>query len=210
MVFQRFNIRSYYIKTCSKCLSEKEDKEFYKDKRNLDGIRAYCKKCSSQLYKIKYSVKDFKLKSKENSKKYRKINKDKIKIKDKKYRMENRDKISEYCREYDKNHPEKRYFISYKSGANKRNLCFNLNFEQFLDICKLECHYCGKVAIVNNKYSLNGIDRKINSIGYEPSNCLPCCSSCNAEKSNRSYEEFIQNTIRRYKHLVNKNIIMEV
>jgi len=33
-------------KTCTKCQSEKEASEFYKDSRNSDGLRSWCKVCS--------------------------------------------------------------------------------------------------------------------------------------------------------------------
>jgi hypothetical protein len=38
----------------------------------------------------------------------------------------------------------------------------------------------------------NGIDRKINSIGYVYENCLPCCEICNKAKGTRTYEEYIE------------------
>ena len=40
-------------------------------------------------------------------------------------------------------------------------------------------------------YSYNGIDRKDNTRGYEPDNCLPCCGLCNRMKSALSYGDFM-------------------
>lgn len=37
------------LKLCKKCGIEKERTEFYKDKRNLDGLYYYCKSCHKSL-----------------------------------------------------------------------------------------------------------------------------------------------------------------
>ena len=47
-----------------------------------------------------------------------------------------------------------------------------------------ECHYCGCEQ-------LNGIDRKDNSLGYTPDNCVSCCKKCNYAKHILGYTEFI-------------------
>lgn len=33
------------MKTCAKCKKEKDESEFYKNKKSPDGLMYYCKKC---------------------------------------------------------------------------------------------------------------------------------------------------------------------
>ena len=54
------------MKTCPKCKEKKSNEEFYKDKRNTNGLSVYCKKCSD-LNSKKYHKTD---KAKEYNRKY--------------------------------------------------------------------------------------------------------------------------------------------
>lgn len=101
-------------------------------------------------------------------------------------------------------------YNTYKSGATKRNLKFELNLKKFKNITSENCHYCGSspcLKIDNNdnrigkfgqpykfygNYVYNGIDRLDNTKGYTLDNCVPCCKICNRAKSNLSIEEFNQ------------------
>lgn len=93
-----------------------------------------------------------------------------------------------------------RLLYSYKQSAKKRNLVFELSLEEFKNITKQNCHYCGSIGTPfaencnkksNGLYIGNGIDRKDNSLGYILENCLPCCTWCNQMKLNKTYEEFV-------------------
>jgi hypothetical protein len=58
----------------------------------------------------------------------------------------------------------------YISCAKRRNLDWNLNIEQFTDIVKNSCYYCGSIGSIKLKryeFSIlvNGIDRMDNNIG---------------------------------------------
>ncbi len=72
----------------------------------------------------------------------------------------------------------------YRNGAVKRELVWFLTDDEVRNLVSSDCHYCGKPAC-------NGIDRKDNSVGYVPANCLPCCKICNYAKLDLSYEEFL-------------------
>lgn len=37
------------MKVCAKCGDDKDESEFFKDKRSSDGLQSYCKKCKSKL-----------------------------------------------------------------------------------------------------------------------------------------------------------------
>jgi hypothetical protein len=94
---------------------------------------------------------------------------------------------------------------NYKGGAKTRGLHWGLTREQFFELTHQDCTYCGRapasIVNVNRKsgkkgvgatYVYNGIDRMDNSLGYEPSNCLPCCKICNLAKRDMARAEFIE------------------
>lgn len=83
----------------------------------------------------------------------------------------------------------------YKQGAMQRNRSFNLSNEEFSNLIYGDCFYCGKPYLENNtkkaKMSVNGIDRVDSNIGYEPDNCVSCCTMCNFMKGTYSQKEFL-------------------
>ena len=110
---------------------------------------------------------------------------------------------------------------SYKSGAAKRGLDWDLSYKDFVEITSKDCSYCGvkptKLNYFENapslqkespsrdwsKYTIlfNGVDRVDSSIGYTTDNCVPCCTYCNRAKSDLSFEEFKGHIEKVYKWL---------
>jgi hypothetical protein len=76
-------------------------------------------------------------------------------------------------------------FNHIKSGAIHRGYSFSLTFERFMNLWGKPCHYCG--TNINGV----GIDRIDNTVGYELTNCVPCCKTCNVMKNTQTQEEFI-------------------
>jgi len=76
-------------------------------------------------------------------------------------------------------------FSVYRAGAIRRGLSFKINMEQFMELWKKPCAYCGA------EIKTIGIDRVDNSIGYTKSNIVSCCYACNWSKHNGSEEEYI-------------------
>lgn len=86
----------------------------------------------------------------------------------------------------------------------------DLTFEQFKELTRQDCHYCGKspTSYVTNRISglkvlYSGLDRMDNSLPHNFANCVPCCHQCNTTKGSRSYQEFIEylkNTLKRLGH----------
>jgi len=97
-------------------------------------------------------------------------------------------------------------YKTYRDNAHKRQLKFKLSLNNFEKLILADCQYCGqkpqmtKFAGQENRrdrfIAYNGVDRVDNSVGYEVSNCVSCCSICNAAKSNLSYKDFV-NWIKR-------------
>lgn len=91
-------------------------------------------------------------------------------------------------------------YSSYMRGALKRNLSFELSREEFREMTKKNCFYCGKEPAqlrrregrVYGEYVYNGIDRIDNNKGYILENCVPCCGKCNQAKSKSNKKDFIE------------------
>lgn len=99
-------------------------------------------------------------------------------------------------------------FSSYRNKCSKKEIPFELSFEDFLSLTKQPCFYCGdapsqsysgifKYGVragqkkVNGTFTYNGIDRIFPKGGYTSDNVRPCCRFCNTAKLDRSENEFI-------------------
>lgn len=89
-------------------------------------------------------------------------------------------------------------YSGYVRDARKRGLEFSFTKEQFEDIVTSNCHYCGAKPAreyarswANGSFFYNGIDRKNNTIGYLPGNCVASCWECNYLKRGLDYGDFL-------------------
>jgi len=85
----------------------------------------------------------------------------------------------------------------YRKNAEKRGQTYDLTEDQFAELTKEECHYCGAKPNNTHKhkecfggYTYNGLDRIDNSQGYTINNVVPCCRVCNYAKGTRTEQEF--------------------
>lgn len=77
--------------------------------------------------------------------------------------------------------------------------------DQFIELTKQECHYCGRKPANKRKgvfgdFVYNGIDRKNNQKGYTLENTVTCCADCNRAKRTMSYYEYIEFIKASYLH----------
>lgn len=73
---------------------------------------------------------------------------------------------------------------------------FTLTKEQFRELTKQNCFYCGKLPSTVKKakhsdYLYNGLDRIDNTKGYTPDNVVPCCGECNFHKGSLPQDQFL-------------------
>ncbi len=107
-------------------------------------------------------------------------------------------------------------YRSYKQGAEKRNLEWDILPQHLEYLIFQDCFYCGRPATKgtiakDRKYKLqptqkrNGIDRIDNSLGYNLNNVVTCCYICNRAKSFMGYKEFIEylDDLVEYRHNLN-------
>lgn len=118
-----------------------------------------------------------------------------------------------YCKYYEMRSEKgqagfNRCWLNYVHNAKQRNLSFELDKEQFRELTKQNCHYCGveprtkclpysKTAykeadsFKHSVYTHNGIDRVDTKKGYSLENCITCCEMCNKAKMDNSLEDFL-------------------
>jgi hypothetical protein len=79
----------------------------------------------------------------------------------------------------------------YRNQAKYRNIPFLLTNDQFAELTKKDCYYCGDPPLQRETYSkridaeayvYNGVDRIDSSLGYTEDNCVPACGMCNKMK----------------------------
>lgn len=173
------------MKNCPKCNKLLSFDNFYKSNKTKSGYRCWCKICT----KIDNASNELNYKSQRKA--YRERNSEEIKEKKKIYYQNNKERIDTSNKKY--NQTEVGKYKSYIASANFRKLDFNLSFEEFTYLINLKlCRYCGIIGDV-------GIDRLDSSIGYNISNCIPCCNMCNKFKVDHTLEEFLNKIRQIYK-----------
>lgn len=93
---------------------------------------------------------------------------------------------------------QRSFFILAKNKSGERNITFDLDLIEFINISEKKCTYCGRppnrliqTDKHGNGWMHGGIDRKDSSIGYVSDNVVPCCEHCNMMKASLSINEFL-------------------
>lgn len=106
-----------------------------------------------------------------------------VRLKSIRYRLEQPERVREWGRKNSKGPKGK--FNSYKKNARNRDIKFDISFEEFMELWKRECGYCG------SEIETIGIDRIDNTKGYIKRNIVSCCRKCNFMKKNMNLYEFV-------------------
>ena len=97
-------------------------------------------------------------------------------------------------------------YVRYQGKCIRRNIVFNISFDEFMTLAGLPCYYCGRVKVNTQVvpsgeiFKYNGMDRIEPSEGYVLDNVVSCCGWCNTAKFEVSAEEFIENCKRVVEH----------
>ena len=86
---------------------------------------------------------------------------------------------------------------SYKAGAKRRSLVFDISLKDFDEITKKPCVYCGDYSESADEVFC-GLDRIDPAMGYTKKNVVPCCWKCNDMKGIFSTEEFLERIKKIY------------
>lgn len=86
-------------------------------------------------------------------------------------------------------------FSRYKHQAKSRGIEWSIDLALFISMTSLPCAYCGDPPSQRANYRdgsilYSGIDRMDPSLGYDLTNCVPCCGKCNISKASMSSAEF--------------------
>lgn len=94
---------------------------------------------------------------------------------------------------------KRRLFRDYQRNAMNRNYTFALSFNEFVVFLKDNCFYCGAPPLQKStsdysspNFTYNGIDRIDNTLGYELSNSVSCCGTCNRIKADMDVDYFLR------------------
>lgn len=100
-------------------------------------------------------------------------------------------------------------FVTYRNGAKRKGVAFDITFDDFKSITQQPCVYCGSPPTheyyrnrTYGAYIGNGIDRKENALGYTIHSAVSCCLECNYAKRDKSYDAFINHIRRVYEYHV--------
>ena len=102
----------------------------------------------------------------------------------------------------------KALYSHYRKNAKRRDIPFDLTIDEVKHIVHQPCHYCGAIesdtfSNMNRGYLIrhNGMDRINSTGGYEATNVVPCCKTCNFAKLTMTQSEFYDWIKRVSKHL---------
>lgn len=179
--------------------------------RRITQYACKCNDCGEVLYVQKYRLKNI-MRCKPCSYKFRRGKKINLKLTDaeKKRKSEIFKKAWRDGKCDKKRNPDAALnglMLAYINGSRKRKIEFALTKEEFKEITKRNCYYCGDVpnneARRENKklvhsYIYNGIDRLDNDKGYTLNNSVACCKKCNFMKGKMSEIEFLENVRKIY------------
>jgi hypothetical protein len=99
-------------------------------------------------------------------------------------------------------------------SASWRQIAFSLTLNEYWDIVRRPCHYCGRSGVAvsrdgpdrkggrlsNEAIRHNGLDRIDSGGGYTTDNVVSCCKDCNFAKNGMTTDEFRQWIRMVYEH----------
>ena len=105
-------------------------------------------------------------------------------------------------------------YRAYKIGAENRHHKFLLTFDEFMNLVKKPCYYCGEPPRPASEELLkkrgntkeptfyyNGIDRIDPKLDYTIDNVVTCCPTCNYMKHTLTQEGFYRQLVKIVNHL---------
>jgi len=88
-------------------------------------------------------------------------------------------------------------YLAHLRGALERGYCSELSREQYEEIIRKPCRYCGKFSIrkhirTHKEFPLNSVDRLNNEPYYKLENSVPCCFHCQTSKLYYTEKEYLK------------------
>lgn len=171
---------------------------FTKDSTTKSKLSSLCKDCqrdqrkrrkpkidewlANNHEKVQEQQKEYSQKNSEKKRQYNQENKEYFKQKRKEYEENNKEKVKKQRQKYRRS--LKGRYKKYERDAKGRGFDFELTIEEFDEITKRPCFYCGNLYEDDFGDFHSGIDRINAERGYHKWNCVSCCAICNRMKSN--------------------------
>lgn len=188
-------------KTCQTCRENNKKQDAKRDKEHRNELARECSKKPEQIARKKEWVENnydkvaetwqrfrqnqietdldgYLKKNAEHAKKWRETNPEKC--------VENVEMIR---------NSSKHQYTTYIRSSAVRNIPFELTFEEFENIIKNPCYYCGEFT---ENCSINGLDRTNFEYRYTTKTCVSCCKFCNMMKNTLNEYTFI----KRIEHIL--------
>lgn len=192
------------LKRCTKCKELKPFSEFYKEKRNNDSPRPWCKECSKKYDRIQYqknkeqkkekskqNYKKNKEERKEYYKKYYKDHKQEKKERSKLYYIKNKDTILEKTTKYGKTEKGKLIYANknhnrriQKQKTERYNRITLDQWKKIIESQNNKCAHCGCKFIDEIKPTMDHILPLSKGGEHTSANIQALCQSCNSSKCN--------------------------
>ena len=124
------------MKVCSKCGIEKDEGEFYKNKRNKSGLNSQCKSCCRE-FRNKENLKKYKKEWYEKNKESRR---EISKKRNKEWRENNKEYVKKWRKEYEEKNKERRreYLEKNKEHRSKQRKEYRENNKEHISKQKKE------------------------------------------------------------------------
>lgn len=165
--------------------THKEQSKEYHDRYYHENKKEFSEYSKQRYEENKNEIieqsKNYYLKNKEFIKEQRNLHKEEKSIYNNQYYNEHIEERKLYQKIFSKT--LKGRFRTAKGQAKKRNIDFNLTFEQYSQIATQPCYYCNDHFRTEIGVG-SGIDRVINAQGYYIDNIVSCCAHCNYLKRN--------------------------
>lgn len=183
-------------KFCTQCKQTKEYSFFNRQKTSPTGRRGECRECRKKYYKKpKEVVEAWNTKRKERMRQMGLASKGSVRNEEQRATCRESQKKRYENYDYEPASINRVYYRYKRCGLN-------FDKEHFTMLIKSDCHYCGISPVVRDcptyekqfsksKFCFNGIDRVDNQIGYEKSNCVACCPTCNKAKHAMKVVDFL-------------------
>lgn len=188
-------------KTCKTCREQNNKQSSKRDKEHRNELARICSKKPEQIARKKAWNENNYEKCAEIWQRYRQKQ---IENDTEEYLRKN----AEHAKKWRESNPEKyleqlekaktdigRSYTTYKRCAIIRNIPFELSFEEFENIIKTPCYYCGEFT---KNYPISGIDRTDSKGPYNLNNVRSCCTMCNMMKNTLNQYTFL----RRIEHIL--------
>lgn len=181
-------------KRCYKCEKTKALREFYKCRRNKDGLQDKCIECQ-RAYDAANKERIAAYQAE-----YRSENKEKLAAYQAEYRLANKEKLAAQKAEYNRSNPDRKKAADQRRRALKANADGSFTADEWkftLEVLDYRCVYCGIHKDDTPEKWLEADHLTPLSRGGTNyiDNIVPACKSCNCSKGTKTFDEFIDHLI---------------